>query len=272
MRKRGATYSLLASVLLGMAGATTLDGKWREFDMSLYNLYEVPKLGKFYIDKITYDSTKRQLAGGTYWEENIGNLIAANIEKGSIAVDAGSHIGLHTVRMSRAVGPDGKVYSFEPQEKLHREQQENLRVNNVTNVHLYRLALGEEEKDVEMCEYNPANEGGQLIGKGGDHAKMVTLDSFNLKNVSLIKADVEYYEYLLFRGAEKTIKESWPVIIFEMILEGRPYDSCPQEMIDTCHQSKALLESWGYRVELVFGSDYIAFPPHKKENHPPVTR
>lgn len=268
----GALYIILISALFGLADATTLDRNWVEFDPAHYNIYQVEGLGRFYVDKITYDSTKKQLAEGVYWEQNIGDLLAANAENGSIAVDAGSHIGLHTVRLAQAVGPTGQVYSFEPQKKLYREQLENLKLNKVTNVQLHRLALGREAKRVAMCEYNADNEGGQLVGSGGDEVEMVTLDSFNLQNVSVIKADVEYYEYLLFQGAENTIKRNWPVILFEMIPGGQPYSKCPAEMHETWFKSKELLESWGYSVELIFGADYIAFPPHKKDSHPPVTR
>ncbi|KAI5190932.1 hypothetical protein NECID01_1227 [Nematocida sp. AWRm77] len=242
------------------------------FNRQNYNICPIKDLGRFYIDKETVDSTKKQLACGTYWEENIGNLLAANAVEGSIAIDAGSHIGLHTVRLSKAVGPKGKVYSFEPQKKLYAEQKANLRLNKIKNVTLLRKALGEKHKMVNMCPYNKDNEGGQLIGTGGDEVEMIKLDSLNLNNVSIIKADVEYYEYLLFKGAEKTIKRNWPVIIFELIKEGRPYDFCPKKMQKTCHSSKGLLKSWGYKIKRIYGSDYIAFPPHMKKNHPPVTK
>lgn len=46
---------------------------------------------------------------------------------------------------------------------------------------------------------------------------IVTLDSFGLfEGVDFIKMDVEGYEPLIIRGAEKTITNNWPVILCEI--------------------------------------------------------
>ncbi|OAG32508.1 hypothetical protein NEDG_02223 [Nematocida displodere] len=272
MAGKGTLWILFAAALIGLAEVTARARKEIVLGGKVYNIYRIPRLGRFYIDKGTDDSTKKQLAQKIYWEENIGDNLARNARPGSIAVDAGSHMGLHTVRLSKAVGESGQVYSFEPQIKMHREQQGNLKLNKINNVKLFRRALGAESKMVEMCPYNPTNEGGQLVGTGGDKVQMIKLDDLNLENVSVIKADVEYYEYLLFKGAEQTIKRCQPVIIFELIPGGSPYDFCPEEMRTTWFKSKELLESWGYTVELIYGADYIAFPPHMKDSHPQVSR
>ena len=67
-----------------------------------------------------------------------------------------------------------------------------------------------------------------------------TLDSFNIENVGLIKIDIEGYELKAIKGAEQTIKSSWPVIIVEQN-KGNIY-------------AQELLESWGYKC---LGSDSI---------------
>ena len=43
-----------------------------------------------------------------------------------------------------------------------------------------------------------------------------TLDSFNFKNVGLIKIDTEGYEVPVLLGAERTIKENKPRLIIEV--------------------------------------------------------
>ena len=50
--------------------------------------------------------------------------------------------------------------------------------------------------------------------KNGDE-KIRTLDSFNLRNISFIKIDVEGYEINLLKGAYDTIKRDKPVIFIE---------------------------------------------------------
>ena len=46
--------------------------------------------------------------------------------------------------------------------------------------------------------------------------KTRTLDSFNLKNLSLIKIDVQGWEKKVLRGAKKTIKSSKPLLIVDL--------------------------------------------------------
>lgn len=259
--KRMVVCALIASFYL--AGLCRGARRRYKLKKSRYNLHYIPGLNaKLYIDKGTVDGIKLQLQKGIYWEGNIGDLIAKNTRRGSTVVDAGSHIGIHTIRMARATGKGGRVYSFEPQKKLYVEQKENLRVNKIRNVTLMRKALGERSQVIQMCPYNSTNEGGQLVGKGGDTARMITLDSLNLQNVSLIKADVEYYEYFLFQGARDTIQRCRPVIIFEL-LDGEPYDICPEHMKTEHRKSKELIESYGYNVHLIHGADYIAFPKER---------
>lgn len=261
MNFAGRTRLFIALAVCMAHSSCVIDPEKVPFDKSKYSICRVPVFdAELYIDNDTLDGIKRQLLSGIYWEEGIGRLIGRYTKRGTVAVDAGSHIGIHSIAMSRAVGPKGKVYSFEPQKKLYAEQLRNLEQNGCSNVLLYRKALGEQDGVINMCPYNPMNEGGQLIGRGGDEADMITLDSLNLRNVSLIKADVEYYEYFVFLGARETIMQCRPIIIFELLI-GRPYEICPDHMKDqTNHNPKSLLESWGYTVTLIHGADYVAIP------------
>ena len=45
---------------------------------------------------------------------------------------------------------------------------------------------------------------------------VITLDSLNIKNISVMKIDVEGHELEALKGAKKTIQNSKPVIILEV--------------------------------------------------------
>lgn len=60
------------------------------------------------------------------------------------------------------------------------------------------------------------NYGGMRLGQGGEEVRAITLDSLNLKNVSLIKVDVQGAEQLMFYGARDTIRRNMPVIAYEI--------------------------------------------------------
>lgn len=230
-----------------------------EFPEIFYKIYEVPKLGKFYVDSIP-DAIKGHLRKGIYWESGIGECIRKHTKPNTIAIDLGAHIGIHTITMSKQVGPNGLVISFEPQSKIYRELRNNILLNECShNVIPLPLAVGECEQMIEMCKPNLFNEGGIQIGSGGNTAKMITLDSLNLNNVSCIKMDVESYELKVLHGSIETLKRNKPVIVFE-ILGG--VDLKHPNRLETRKVKEIFnfLEREGYQVNLIHGNDFVATP------------
>jgi len=238
--------------------ANDFPNQW-ECNGQIYKKCYLPELDAyFYIDDIP-DGIKDHLRKGIYWEASIGNLIKSNVRRNSVAIDIGAHIGIHTITMSRKVGQHGHVVAFEPQEKIYAELLQNLQTNHCSNVTALRQAVGDTDQTIQLNVRNVLNEGGTAIGEGGDHAQMVRLDALNLNNVSLIKIDVECYEYHVFQGARETILRNKPVIIFEL-MSGSDYYNCSSEIKEEFDKVFLLLESWGYKVDLIFGADYIAVP------------
>ncbi len=227
-----------------------------EFPFDQYKIFEVNDLGEFYVDDLP-DSIKSHIRKGIYWESEIGNLVKKFAFPGTLAIDIGAHMGIHTLAMSRKVGVKGFVVSFEPQYKLFRELSYNLNLNNINNVFLIRSALGEKLGLIEMSVRNSENEGGTSIGKGGDSAYMFTLDSLNLDPVSLIKIDVESYELNVLRGAEETIKRNRPTIILE-ILGNYDLNHCSDELKMQCETTIDFLRTLEYDVYRIYGNDFIA--------------
>ncbi len=237
-----------------------LDDYIRKFPYDEYKIATVPKLGSFYVDDVL-DGIKRRLKHGIYWEAGIAKILSRYAKANTIAIDLGAHVGIHTILMSRKVGRRGKVIAFEPQFKIYRELHHNLILNRCThNVISLRLAVGEEEKWVEMTERDPANEGMTTIGNGGDPVHMITLDSLNLDNISLLKMDIESYEFQVLKGAEKTLKRCKPVIVFE-ILGGIDLDRCSIEHTLLYLDTLDFLKTLGYQVTRISNNDFLAIPP-----------
>jgi len=243
-------------------------------------VYHVPGMSAdLYIDADLgkSDRIKKELMKGVAWESHIGKLIRRYTKKGSVAVDVGSHIGTHTIAMSRAVGAKGAVHSFEPQKKMCAEQWKNLEINSCNNVFLRRKALGDRAKKMQMGVYDCKNEGSRQVldieggAECGEEVDMITLDSLGLENVSLIKADIEYYEYMLFKGAKETIRRCRPVVIFELFPNPPRKGRVPEDVTASAMSSKKLLESHGYTVKYCFKSypydadpiNFIGFPTEK---------
>lgn len=237
------------------------------FDLSDYKLYSVPNLGNFYID--TFDDTiKGHIGHGLIWEPKISALIEYYSKPASITIDVGSFIGSHTMIMSRAVGPKGKVIGFEPLFKSFCECAINLAINNCFNANIYNYALSSKEYTSEIVVIN----GGEAITHLNDDefltqisllnpnnycqtVQVKTLDSFNFKNVSLIKIDTEGHQDEVISGALNTIKRNKPVIIFE----------ANDPSLDDRNNTAKYLESLDYICMHIEASDWLAIPIKDKE-------
>lgn len=146
-----------------------------------------------------------------------------------VAIDAGAHVGNHTMWMAVICGL--KVVAFEPGrfEDLCR----NIKLNGVEDqVKAYSYALSDKEEKLAYMgrgKFRPGPE---------DQATFETarIDDFGLKDVALLKVDVEGMEPKVLRGGEKTIRRCRPVIYAE-------------EWGQDEHNAIAeVLEPWGYRM------------------------
>jgi len=226
--------------------------KLRAFPVEKYTIYDVPTLGAFYVD-LPQDTIKGTLKAGNVWEPNIVELIKEYAKEGSVAVDLGSHIGTHLLSMSQAVGKNGLVVGFEPQMKIFSELIMNMQLNQCSNVRAYRCAVGRNFDQVQMNIPYSSNEGGASIGRGGDIAKLIPLDSLQLCNVSIIKIDVEGYEDEVLAGAVQTIRDNHPYIIIELM------DS-NEEQVNKRDATIKNLEEMGYTLQKLWGWDWFAIP------------
>jgi FkbM family methyltransferase len=229
------------------------------FRPSEYKKYYVPELQALFLIDDLPDNIKLQLKEGIYWEADIGNLIKHYVRKDSTVVDIGAHIGIHSITMSRKTGPRGTVFAFEPQSKLYYEHLANMRLNGCNNVLTIQKALGNYFGTVCLDSRNIKNEGATSIGEGGDLVDMIPLDSLNLSNVSLIKVDVERFEWFVFQGARETILRNKPVLIFEVMGE-YDYKNCSPDIKREFDKTLSLVKSFGYSVTLIYGNDYLALP------------
>ncbi len=128
------------------------------------------------------------------------------------------------------------------------------------NVVCHRIAIGDRQQVIEMDkETYPGSEGSTGIGRGGDVAEMRTIDSFNLKNVSFIKIDVERSEEEVLDGMVLTIRTNKPAIIIEL-QGGYLWETAPPHIRQKMQNSISKLQALGYIVTRLYLHDYLALP------------
>jgi FkbM family methyltransferase len=232
-----------------------------EFPADDYDVIDAPDIGQVYVDRGLHDSIKDQLRSGKTWEPHLIALMAKHVRPGSTVLDVGAHIGTHSLRLGRLVGPKGRVYAFEPQRKIFRELTYNVRLNRADNVIPLRYAAGDHEEIVHMSPATPGNEGGTAIGEGGDAVELRTIDGFGFRDVSLIKIDVEGFEDPVLDGARATIRKYHPFLVVEI---QAPWDpaTAPPEIQAKIAATKARIEAMGYEVAHYGDApwDYFATP------------
>lgn len=160
-----------------------------------------------------------------YGEFSIGEqeLFKAIIRPTDVVVEAGAHIGCHTVALSRMCDA---VYAFEAQRLVFQMLCANLALGECKNVQAWQAVVGKEcGKAFVPCQ-DPAlpwNTGGvQLRGvTEGEPVGMVTVDSMNL-DYNFLKADVEDMELEVVLGALESIERCRPILYLESNNNHRP--------------------------------------------------
>ena len=109
------------------------------------------------------------------------------------------------------------------------------------NIHTHNVGLGEKPGSFQM-ENHPNNAGHNCIltdtrrdkTKYSLHTVVVnTLDSYNFKNVDIIKVDVEGYEFPVLKGGEHTIRLCRPIVQLEMVeSQAKKFGYTPQDIAD----------------------------------------
>lgn len=231
------------------------------FPFDDFEIVEVPSVGRFYIDPDAEGLVRSALREGRPHSAGLIAIFESYVRPGSTVIDAGAHIGSLTVPLARLVGPEGRVYAFEPQRKVHRELYHNLQLNDLDQATALKFAVSSEPGFVEMMDLPEAfsEDGWARLGKGGERVEARTIDSFPFTDVSLIKIDVEGHEVAVIKGAEETIRSSHPVLVIETgksnLVTLRP-----------------ILAEWGYDIEKIENSwaDFLAI--HRDSEKAPADK
>jgi FkbM family methyltransferase len=234
------------------------------FPVSNYDIYSVHNLGLFLLDAKS-DWIKDVLKRDHEWEGYLAPLIKKYVKPNTVVLDVGAHIGTHTLTLSRAVGPNGKVIAFEPQPKSFCELFMNTEINQSPNIYCFWAALGDRTEELKLPKFHPEVEVIYILdstypfGKSEDIAPMIPLDSLDLTNVSFMKVDVDGCDDIFLDGAKNTILRNRPVIIME-ILGGADIDTATPEQKQMILHTKKKIADLGYSLYRVSVHDYLCLP------------
>ena len=144
---------------------------------------------------------------------------------GAVVVDAGANIGIYSQFLSRCVGPNGIVYSFEPSpQNFKRLRSATLKLPNVRPS---QAAVGERTGETRLYVSDKLNVDHraymtQEMRVALFQVEMVALDDYFKpgERVDLFKIDIQGYELHALQGARRILNEN-PEI--KLLLEFWPY-------------------------------------------------
>lgn len=141
-------------------------------------------------------------------------------------IDIGAHTGIYSI-----IGSLNKkiplMLSFEPYFLNFARLIDNLKINSLKTKHCYLAAVSNQKGslkfEVPINGYHSA--GGRISDEGNLPINAIMIDDINFKEkVVAIKIDTEGHEFNVIEGAQKTIQNNKPEIIFE--INKNSFNSC----------------------------------------------
>jgi len=182
------------------------------------------------VDVLPKDQLSRALFVSSTYEPNTLCVLRKLLRRDDVFIDVGANIGVISLVAARWVGPQGRVYSFEPSEREHRTLIRNLELNEGITVTPIRAALsdhvGVATLRVASAGHGGLNTLGESFAYDGvgvaalEQVAVTTLDDFirseRVQRVSVVKVDVEGAEGTVLAGSARLLQELRPALVLEI--------------------------------------------------------
>lgn len=159
------------------------------------------------------------------------------VGEGATAIDIGANLGYYSRYISQAIGESGRLYSVEPVAPILGVLRHNLR--RCSNVEILPYALGEEEREIVMCNDTARYQGyfgtgqnfvgdakaveGEQVGERFPAQMRRGSELFSkLTRLNFIKCDIEGYEVVVMSELRPLLERFRPTVLIETGGENRP--------------------------------------------------
>jgi FkbM family methyltransferase len=167
------------------------------------------------------------------------------LRSGMVVLDIGAHQGYYTLLATRKVGPDGRVFAFEPSPRERKNLLFHVRIDRRKNVRVEGFALSNETGEAELFFVIGSETGCNslrppAVNQPTQVLRVPTrkLDDYicelKIARVDFIKMDVEGAELLVLKGAEGLLRrQPRPVILCEVQdIRTQPWGYKAREILD----------------------------------------
>jgi FkbM family methyltransferase len=187
---------------------------------------------------------------GTY-EQKKQRAFARAARGSAVTMDIGANVGFYTLLAAICGGVRCKVFSFEPLPRNLSLLREHLRLNGLSSVSVFALAVSDRSGTAHFDEGDGPFTG-RLSPQGTHSVQTTSLDELSdagvLPDPDLMKIDVEGAEYLVLQGARGLLRRARPTV----------FVSTHSQVLDG--ECVRLLESLGYLIERLAADELLAKP------------
>lgn len=189
-------------------------------------------------------------------EEPVQDVLIKHLRPAMVLYDLGANVGMFSLIAARIVGPQGHVYSFEPDSTVSARLRRNIARNLLSNLTVVEAGAWSSSRKLGFVSADAASPdrgtGRFVDGQTGQSVMLdcISLDDFVESHPApdAIKCDVEGAEVEVLRGAENLIGTYLPWIVAEM------------HSAASAGAWTSFLRPFGYRFETVDPNHILALP------------
>ena len=158
------------------------------------------------------------------WQRPLTVFIDSILKPGDVFVDVGANIGYFSIVAASAVGPKGRVHSFEPDPKNFELLGLNRRLNGLDHIVCHRLALADQPRKTLLYR-STVNRGSHSLRPGPDLTDGIEVSVTTLGRalhrettpIRLIKIDVQGTDLWVLKGVGRLLdgRSAKPMIVLE---------------------------------------------------------
>lgn len=169
------------------------------------------------------------------WEQYSNMLWQALAKRSDVILDIGANTGVYTL-LAKAANPEVKVYSFEPVRNTFKILQENIALNNCSNVTLINDAISDKEGEAEFYDmkdsilYEASLEKAHVDALKHDRSRFTSykvkivpltkvIEEHKIEKIDLLKVDVETHEPPVIAGMGEYLQKYQPILLIEILNE-----------------------------------------------------
>src|SRR3989344_1775867 len=130
------TYAFFRNIVASKVVVSKINGVGARMLLDLNDIYMAARI---YVNDYELVETK---------------LFKSLLKPGMNVVDVGAAIGYYTCIAGKLLGPEGKVYAFEPAPRNFSILRKNIELNNLSNVILYQKAVANFSGEVSLSSMN----------------------------------------------------------------------------------------------------------------------